>query len=89
MVCKKIVLKGRVQGVGMRATVSRKAKTIGATGYVQNESDGSVTILVCGTDRDVRLMVEWVKDHGPPGHVENFTIEDYPDEHYSDFTIHY
>lgn len=37
---------GTVQGVGFRWGVVRLAETLGATGWVRNEPDGSVTLEV-------------------------------------------
>lgn len=89
MVCRKITIKGRVQGVGFRFATVRKAQQIGATGYVQNEFDGSVTILVCGGERETRLMTEWIEEGGAPGHIDSYEYEEYPEEKYENFSIYY
>jgi len=88
MACIKISIKGRVQGVGFRYSTLRKAMEIGAKGYVQNEMDGGVTILVSGTQRETRLMEKWVRESSP-GHIESITVIDYPDEEWVDFSIHH
>ncbi|HEV2301945.1 MAG TPA: acylphosphatase [Stellaceae bacterium] len=49
---------GRVQGVGFRAWAMREAGRRGLRGWVRNRLDGSVEILVSGTDADVASMVE-------------------------------
>ena len=40
---------GQVQGVGFRWTSQRVAKELGVTGWVRNEDDGSVTLVLQGT----------------------------------------
>ena len=40
---------GQVQGVGFRWTSQRVAKELGITGWVRNEDDGSVTLVLQGT----------------------------------------
>ena len=40
---------GQVQGVGFRWTSQRIAGTLGLTGWVRNEDDGSVTLVLQGT----------------------------------------
>ena len=46
---KQFVVRGRVQGVGFRWFVEREAKTLGISGWVRNNSDGSVQVLATGT----------------------------------------
>ena len=57
---------GRVQGVGFRRYVRRWARTLGLSGWVRNEPDGTVRVVAEGEpaalDRLARLL--W---GGPPG----------------------
>lgn len=48
-----IVFIGRVQGVGFRATAQRLADEHGVVGWVRNEADGSVRLVVEGLDHAV------------------------------------
>ena len=60
-VVKEVYLKidGRVQGVGYRRWAIAKAMEIGGiSGWVRNEDDGSVEILMSGEDIDVDKMIE-------------------------------
>lgn len=51
-------IKGRVQGVGYRRFAVRKAKEIGAlSGWVRNAEDGSVEVLVRGSEQNVEQMI--------------------------------
>ncbi|MEI3220238.1 MAG: acylphosphatase [Lachnoclostridium sp.] len=45
---KHITFYGRVQGVGFRYTAKYMAQSLGLTGWVCNESDGSVTMEIQG-----------------------------------------
>lgn len=47
-VCKRCIVSGRVQGVFYRATVARRARTLGIEGYALNLPDGRVEVLACG-----------------------------------------
>lgn len=49
---------GRVQGVGFRAFVQRTGQQLGLTGWVKNNSDGSVSGLAEGSQG---LLVEFIK----------------------------
>ena len=52
-------IKGRVQGVGFRRFAVRQAKEIGAlSGWVRNAEDGSVEVLVRGSEEKVEKMIE-------------------------------
>lgn len=55
---------GQVQCVGFRYHVFTIAQQIGLTGWVKNMSDGSVEILVEGTDEQIEVFVPYVKE-GP------------------------
>ena len=46
---RKYVVRGRVQGVGFRWYVEREAGLLGLSGWVRNNSDGSVEVLASGT----------------------------------------
>ena len=46
---RRYVVTGRVQGVGFRWFVEREAHTLGISGWVRNNSDGSVEVLAMGS----------------------------------------
>jgi acylphosphatase len=45
---KRLVIAGRVQGVGYRAWLAHKATEFGLSGWVRNRPDGSVEALIAG-----------------------------------------
>ena len=47
----RLVISGRVQGVGFRAFVERQARKRGLRGWVRNRRDGTVEALFIGDDR--------------------------------------
>ena len=49
---RKIVVRGKVQGVGFRNATWRKAMELGIRGSVRNLDDGSVEILASATDKE-------------------------------------
>jgi len=59
---------GRVQGVGFRYHVLRRATELGLTGWVANEHDGSVRCRVEGPRSDLDALVEALET-GPDGAV--------------------
>jgi acylphosphatase len=61
----RFVVSGRVQGVGFRWFVMRKATELDLGGYVQNLADGSVEVVARGTARALAAL-EVVLAQGPP-----------------------
>lgn len=54
---------GYVQGVGFRYRAYYAARLLGLTGWVRNESDGSVAMEVQGERRDIEAMLAKI-EHG-------------------------
>lgn len=50
---------GRVQGVSFRSSAKDEAESLGLSGFVRNESDGSVTIEVEGSRGSVEAFRSW------------------------------
>ena len=53
-----ISFRGRVKGVGFRATAERIATALGLSGWVRNESDGSVSCEVQGSPSAVACFLD-------------------------------
>ncbi|MBQ0162313.1 MAG: acylphosphatase [Treponema sp.] len=49
--------KGRVQGVGFRYTANSVAQSLGLTGWVYNDFDGSVLMEVQGTKVEIDNLI--------------------------------
>lgn len=58
MIRKHIIAHGRVQGVGLRFTVTGFAKKYNVTGWVRNLYDGTVEMEVQGLDHRVELFLQ-------------------------------
>ncbi len=64
-------LRGRVQGVGFRAFVSRRADELALGGWVRNLPDGSVEVEATGEEAALRSFVEAVRSGPRPARVEH------------------
>ena len=60
------VIGGRVQQVGFRASCSRRALDLGISGWVRNQSDGSVEVQAEGPPLALSELRAWC-EVGPPG----------------------
>jgi acylphosphatase len=53
---KRLVIAGRVHGVGYRVWMVRKARELGLAGWVRNRADGAVEALIAGEVAAVEEM---------------------------------
>lgn len=74
---KQINFQGRVQGVGFRYKAKYLAKSLGLTGWVRNEMDGTVTLEVQGRlplidkmlyslNHDSFIEIDWIDSKTVP-----------------------
>jgi len=72
---RRVVIRGRVQGVSFRDTLRRRALVEGVAGWVRNNLDGSVEAVLEGDPAAVRRCVELCR-RGPRGaYVDSVEIE--------------
>jgi len=60
------VVRGRVQGVGFRATAAAEARKLDLRGWVRNRTDGSVEVDAQGADAALDAFVGFLH-RGPNG----------------------
>lgn len=70
-----LVIIGRVQGVGFRASMAREAEHLGVTGWVRNRADGSVEAMVCGTPEQLAAIMNWARRGPPAARVDHVAVE--------------
>ncbi len=69
-----IVVEGRVQGVGYRTYVQRKAAQLGLRGYVMNLKDGRVRVRVEGSRELIEELARDLEKGPPLARVESVSI---------------
>lgn len=67
---------GDVQGVFYRFSAKIVADNSGITGWVQNEPDESVSMVIEGKEEVLQKFVEWAKEGSPMAEVENVLVSE-------------
>jgi len=71
---KRVLVEGRVQGVGFRASCAQQARGAGVSGMVRNVADGRVEAVFEGDAASVDALVAWC-ERGPAfAHVERVVV---------------
>jgi acylphosphatase len=84
----KLKVSGRVQGVFFRVSTQREATRLELTGFVCNESDGSVYIEVEGQQVIIENLISWISKGGPPqGRVDKVDVQKGALENFNQFEI--
>jgi acylphosphatase len=73
LVARRVLVSGRVQGVGFRFFVEEAARREGVRGWVRNLPDGRVEALFEGDDDAVTRVVQ--KVHRGPGGARVATVD--------------
>ena len=72
----KILINGRVQGVGFRYFAYRQAKRLGLIGYVKNLPSGEVEIVAYGEIDSLEMFINTIKKGTPFSMIESFTLKE-------------
>lgn len=84
---KRVVVRGRVQGVFFRDTTSRRAEAAGVAGSVRNTAEGAVEAVFEGEEGAVDSLVEFCR-HGPSrAEVTEVEVTEEPPEGLTGFRI--
>ena len=75
-VTRRLMVRGRVQGVGYRFSMVEAAERLGVTGWVRNRADGSVEAIVQGTPGAVDAVIAWAQKGPRSAVVQSVEVED-------------
>ena len=76
---RRVIYHGHVQGVGFRATARSVASRFPVSGYVRNQADGTVELVVEGPVRDVEALLIALGDE-VSGHVMRADVAEWDDD---------
>jgi acylphosphatase len=75
---RRVVVRGRVQGVFFRDSTRRRAEQRGVAGWAANRPDGAVEAVFEGAADDVRAMVDYCRSG--PGRADVDDVEETEEE---------
>ena len=77
---KHIVITGKVQGVGYRYWLYKKAIERNVVGWVRNKVSGEVEALLVGNDVDINNLIQMCKKGSPLSKVTKIKVQNYQEE---------
>jgi len=83
----RITVAGKVQNVGFRYYTVRTAQEFNITGFVKNETDGSVYIEAEGDADMLETFTEWCRRGPQWARVDRFDVQEQPVMNYRDFNV--
>ncbi|MCX6877562.1 MAG: acylphosphatase [Verrucomicrobia bacterium] len=79
MIAKRVIYKGRVQGVGFRYTVKDLARSFDVCGWVKNLPDGNVELQAMGEAAEVEAFLrEIAEESNVAHHIKSLMTESIP-----------
>lgn len=82
-----VLISGKVQGVGFRASTRRRAKNLELAGWVKNTEDGKVEAVFEGEDDNVEEMLDWCRKGPSIAKVVNVDVEEEEPEILEEFDL--
>lgn len=73
---RRLLVSGRVQGVGYRFSLRDKAVETGVCGWCRNLPDGRVEAVVAGTPQQVEAVIAWAERGPANAMVDAVTVSD-------------
>ena len=70
----RLLISGRVQGVGYRYATVNAAKRFGLTGWVRNLDDGRVEAVAEGPREKIEELIRWAHQGPPAARVSDVAV---------------
>lgn len=82
-----ILVRGKVQRVFYRMDAANKAMELKLKGWIRNNKDGTVELLISAGEAELEKFVEWAKVGPPEAVVEEVVVTPKGDLELDNFTI--
>jgi len=86
-IARRVIVRGTVQGVGFRYAAVAAAERLNITGWVRNRGDGTVEMLLEGSEDAVEAMIAWCRRGPPQAQVRDVQVSEVAPELLTDFTL--
>ncbi len=87
VVRRRVVVRGRVQGVFFRDSTRQRAHSFGVAGWVSNRKDGAVEAVIEGPPDAVQRMLEFLQTGPRSAQVERTEVTEEAPEGLSGFEV--
>ena len=87
MLRRRVIVKGRVQGVWFRGATQAEARAAGVAGWVRNRPDGSVEAVFEGPPAQVARLLAFCRQGPPSARVDVVEELEEPPEGLAGFSI--
>ena len=86
-VCIHAIISGKVQGVFYRGNTEKKAKSFHLTGWVRNNENGTVELIACGDENNIKKLIEWLWKGPLLARVTNVDWREIAEEKHDAFVV--
>ncbi|MGK7880170.1 MAG: acylphosphatase [Crocosphaera sp.] len=87
IVCVRVFITGKVQGVGYRYSTVQEAQRLRVKGWVRNRLDGRVEAIFAGTEPLITKMLQWCHQGPRSAKVTDVTVERLEPQIYENFEV--
>ena len=84
---RRVVVRGRVQGVFFRDSTRRRAESLGVSGWACNRDDGAVEVVAEGEPDAVQALVAFVSEGPRRAEVDDVEVREEEPEGLSGFSV--
>jgi acylphosphatase len=85
-----IIIFGRVQGVFFRSNTQKQARKLNLTGWVRNNSDGTVEIVAEGSQEALKKFQAWCRKGPMFARVDEIKVkQETPKGEFTSFSVKY
>ena len=84
----RVIILGKVHGVSFRASAKEKADSLGVSGWIKNNQDGTVEAIFEGEEKKIEEILRWCREGPDLAKVKNVKVseESYKGE-FKDFKV--
>jgi len=84
---RRIVVRGRVQGVFFRDTTRRRAESLGVAGWATNRADGTVEVVAEGEPDAIERLVDFLREGPRRADVDDVDVSEEEPEGLGGFDV--